>query len=184
MLFTHGRAAPASLSVVALVLAVLGGSAIAHMLQSWYAKIFQVEVHGWKATARRMEWVAGVFGYIALQIVVVRTIRPRGAARRGRCAIRLSARLLVVELALLAGRPDTVAAAVRGRLATAGCCTALAFYIAHVASTSIVANDAKYGPIGVVMTLITAEIGLGVALQLGAAIGATAAHAHYAQPDR
>jgi hypothetical protein len=30
-----------------------------------------------------------------------------------------------------------------------------------------------YGPFGVVMEVVTAEIGLGVALQLGAVIGAT-----------
>jgi len=185
MLFTHGRAAPASMSVLALVLAVLGGSAIAYMLQSWYATIFQAEVHDWKATARRIEWLAGVFGYIALQIVVVRTIRPPGGQ------LGAAGAQFVLALAfwwwslhcLLAGQIPWRRLFVAG-LATAGCCTALAFYIAYVASTSIVANDAKYGPIGVVMTLITAEIGLGVALQLGAAIGATAAHAHYTHPDR
>jgi NAD(P)H-dependent FMN reductase len=60
-------------------------------------------------------------------------------------------------------------------LATAACCTGLAAYITYVASTSIVSNEARYGPIGAAMTLLTAEIGLGVALQLGAAIGATTA---------
>jgi uncharacterized BrkB/YihY/UPF0761 family membrane protein len=60
-------------------------------------------------------------------------------------------------------------------LATAVCCTGLGAYITYVASTSIVSNEARYGPIGTAMTLLTTEIGLGVALQLGAAIGATAA---------
>jgi len=39
-------------------------------------------------------------------------------------------------------------------------------------SSSIVSNEAMFGPIGAVFTLVTAEIGLAVALQLGAAIGA------------
>jgi hypothetical protein len=43
-----------------------------------------------------------------------------------------------------------------------------------VASSSIISNEAMYGPFGAVMTLLTAEIGLGVALQLGAVVGATA----------
>jgi hypothetical protein len=60
-------------------------------------------------------------------------------------------------------------------LATALCCTGLGVYIAYVASSSLVSNEAMYGPFGAVMTLVTAEIGLGVALQLGAVIGATAA---------
>jgi uncharacterized BrkB/YihY/UPF0761 family membrane protein len=60
-------------------------------------------------------------------------------------------------------------------LATALCCTGLGVYIAYVASSSLVSNEAMYGPFGAVMTLVTAEIGLGVALQLGAVIGAAAA---------
>jgi len=185
MLFTHGRAAPASMSVLALVLAVLGGSAIAHMLQSWYATIFQAEVHDWKATARRIEWLAGVFGYIALQIVVVRTIRAPGGQ------LGAAGAQFVLALAfwwwslhcLLAGQIPWRRLFVAG-LATAGCCTALAFYIAYVASTSIVANDAKYGPIGVVMTLITAEIGRVSLSNWAPPSGPTAAHAHYTHPDR
>jgi membrane protein len=60
-------------------------------------------------------------------------------------------------------------------LATGVCYTGLAVYIAYVMSSSIVSDQARYGPIGTVMTLITAEIGLAVALQLGAAIGASRA---------
>src|SRR5215467_11914170 len=57
-------------------------------------------------------------------------------------------------------------------LATAVCYTGLGVYIVYVMSSSIVSNEAMFGPIGAVFTLITAEIGLAVALQLGAAIGA------------
>jgi hypothetical protein len=44
----------------------------------------------------------------------------------------------------------------------------------RLAGASIVSNEAMYGPFGAVMTLVTAEIGLGVAVQLGAIVGATA----------
>jgi hypothetical protein len=43
----------------------------------------------------------------------------------------------------------------------------LASYIVYVASISIASNEARYGPSGAAMTLLTAAIGLGVALQLG-----------------
>jgi len=59
-------------------------------------------------------------------------------------------------------------------LATAVCYIGLGLYVAYVAASSIVSNEAMYGPFGAVMTLVTAEIGLGVALQLGAVIGAIA----------
>jgi len=76
-LFTHSRAAPATQSMLGLVVAVLGGLAISHMIQTWYAKIFGAQVHGWKALARRAEWLAGVFGLVALQVVIGRGIEPR-----------------------------------------------------------------------------------------------------------
>src|SRR5262249_39831217 len=65
------------------------------------------------------------------------------------------------------------------------CCAGLGLYMAYVASPAIVANEARYGPngpIGAVMTLVTAEIGLGVAVQLGAVIGATAGRGPRARP--
>jgi hypothetical protein len=77
-LFTHGRTAPTTLPVLGLVLAVLGGAAISRMIQTWYATIFRVEARGWKALARRVEWLAGVFGFVVLQVVIGRRIQPLG----------------------------------------------------------------------------------------------------------
>jgi hypothetical protein len=185
MLFTHGRAAPASLSVLALLLAVLGGGAISHMIQAWYATIFRVQIHGWKAMARRVEWLAGVFGLVALQVVIVRRVQPPG----GHLGAAGAQFLLALAFwwwslhCLLAGQIPWRRLFVAG-LATAVCCTGLAAYIAYVASTSVVSNEAAYGPIGAVMTLITAETGLGVALQLGAAIGATVSWGTAMKPIR
>jgi len=176
MLFAHGRTAPASLSVPGLVLAVLGGAAISQMLQAWYAKIFRVLIHGWKAAARRVEWLAGVFGFVALQVVIGRRVEPAG----GHVAAATAQFLLAVAFwwwsphCMLSGQIPWRRLFLAG-LATAVCCTGLGFFIAYFASSSISSNEAMYGPIGAVMTLITAEIGLGVALQLGAVIGAAAA---------
>jgi NAD(P)H-dependent FMN reductase len=185
VLFTNGRAAPASLSLLAFVLAVLGGGAVSHMLQGWYAKIFRAKVSGWKAMARRVEWLAGFFGFVALQVVIVRRIQPPGGH------LGADAAQFLVALAfwwwslhcLLAGQVSWRRLFAAG-LATAVCCAGLAAYIAYVASISIVANEARYGSIGAAMTLLTAEIGLGVALQLGAAIGATAGRGTGNHPAR
>ena len=176
MLFAHGRTAPASLSMPGLVLAVLGGAAISQMLQAWYAKIFRVQIHGWKAVARRVEWLAGVFGFVALQVVIGRRAEPAG----GHITAATAQFLLAVAFwwwsphCMLSGQIPWRRLFLAG-LATAVCCTGLGFFIAYFASSSISSNEAMYGPIGAVMTLITAEIGLGVALQLGAVIGAAAA---------
>ena len=173
MLFGHGRAAPASLSLLGLVLAVLGGAAISQMLQMWYAKIFRTKIGGWKARARRVEWLVGVSGFVALQVVIDRSIRPLG----GNIAAASARFLLAVVFwwwslhCLLSGRIRWRRLFAAG-LATAVCCTGLGVYITYVMSFSLVSSQARYGPIGTVITLITAEIGLAVALQLGAATGA------------
>ena len=174
-LFTHGRTAPTTLPVLGLVLAVLGGAAISHMIQAWYATIFRAKIHGWKALARRVEWLAGVSGFVALQVVIGRRIQPVS----GPVAAVSAQFVLAVAFwwwslhCLLSGQIPWRRLFLAG-LATAVCYTALGVYIAYVASSSIISNEAMYGPFGAVMTLLTAEIGLGVALQLGAVVGATA----------
>jgi membrane protein len=174
-LFAHGRTAPASVSILGLVLAVLGGAAISQMLQAWYVAIFRVRIHGWKAVARRVRWLAGVFGFVVLQVVMGRRIESAA----GHIAA-LSAQFLLAAgflwwspYCLLSGQIPW-RRVFRTGLATAVCCAGLGFFIAYTASSSIISNEAMYGPFGVVMEVVTAEIGLGVALQLGAVIGATA----------
>jgi membrane protein len=58
-------------------------------------------------------------------------------------------------------------------LITAICYTGVGVNIGFFGSSSILSNEASYGPIGAVLTLLTIEVGLGVALHLGAVIGAT-----------
>jgi membrane protein len=182
VLFSHARPAPASLTVLALVLAVLGGGTVAHMVQDWYAKTFRTPVRGWKAIARRAQWLAGVFGFLALQAVIGRWLQPHGGdiAAAGQFLLTLVFWWWSLHT-LLAGQVSWRRLFPAG-LATATCYTGLIGYIAGVMSSSIVADDASYGPIGAVITLLTAEIGLGVVLQLGAAIGATIGHGKDPRP--
>jgi len=173
MLFTHARTAPATLTVLALALAVLGGSAVAHMIQTWYAKTFRLQVRGWKAIARRAQWLAGVFGFLALQAVIGRRIQPHSgdvAAAGAQFVLSLAFWWWSLH-ALLSGQIPWRRLFPAG-LATAACYTGLGAFISYVMSSSIVANEATYGPIGIVITLLSAETGLAVVVQLGAAIGA------------
>jgi membrane protein len=173
MLFTHGPTAHTSLPVFVLVLAVIGGAAISQMLQAWYTKIFRAKVGGWKAMARRAEWLAGVSGFVALQVVIGRRIEPLG----GYVAAASAQFVLAVAFwwwslhCLLSGQIPWRRLFAAG-LATAVCYAGLWVYIVYVMSSSIVSSEAMFGPIGAVFTLVTAEIGLAVALQLGAAVGA------------
>ncbi len=173
-LFTHGRTVFTSLSILGVVLVIFGADATASTLQTWYAKIFRAEIHGWKARARRAQWLAGVFSFLALQFVIGRRLQPLS----GHVVASAAQFLLAVAFwwwslhCLLAGQISWRRLFLAG-LATAVCYTAVGVYIAYFASSSIISNEATYGPIGAVMTLLTIEIGLGVALHLGAVIGAT-----------
>jgi len=177
MLFSHSRTGPASLSVLAVLLAVLGGSAISHMIQAWYGKIFRTQPRGWKAMAHRAEWLAGVFGFMALQALVVGAIQPTAGhvAAAGAQFLLFAAFWWWSLHCLLAGQVPWRRLFIAG-VATAACCTGLGVYIACLASSSLVSNEASYGPFGAVMTLVTGEIGLGVALHVGAVVGATIGH--------
>jgi len=174
MLFTHGPTAPTGLPVPGLILAVIGGAAISQMLQTWYTTIFRAHVHRWTAMVRRARWLAGVFGYVALQVVISRGIQPH----TGPIVVASVQFLLALVFwwwslhTLLAGQIPWRRLFPAG-LATAVCYIGLGIYITYVMSSTIVTNESTYGPIGAVITLLTAEIGLAVTLQLGAAIGAS-----------
>ena len=174
VLFAHGPTASASPPVPGLILAVIGGAAISQMLQTWYTTIFRAHAHRWTAMVRRVEWLAGVFGYVALQVVISRGIQPHGGP------IVVASMQFLLALAFWWWSLHTLLAGqIRWRrlfpagLATAVCYTGLGIYITYVMSSTIVTNETTYGPIGAVITLLTAEIGLAVTLQLGAAIGAS-----------
>jgi membrane protein len=174
MLFTHGRTAPTDLPVPGLILAVIGGAAISQMLQTWYTTIFRAHIGRWAAMVRRAQWLGGVFCYVALQVVIGRGIQPPS----GHIAVASVQFLLALAFwwwslhTLLAGQIPWRRLFPAG-LATAVCYTGLGIYTAYVMSSTIVTNETTYGPIGAVITLLTAEIGLAVTLQLGAAIGAS-----------
>jgi len=173
VLFAHGRTVPTRLSVFGLILAIIGGAAISQMLQAWYVTIFRAKIRRWQAMARRAEWLAGVSGFVALQVVIGRRIQPLG----GHLAAASVQFLLAVAFwwwslhCLLSGQIPWRRLFAAG-LATAVCYAGLSVYIAYVMASTVVSNEAMFGPIGAVFTLVTAEIGLAVALQLGAAFGA------------
>ena len=176
MLFTHGRTALTSLSIMGIILVVFAADAISHILQTWYAKIFRAPVHGWKAIARRAEWLAGVFGFMTLQILIGRRVQPHSIP------LVTSAAQFLLAVAfwwwslhcLLAGQVSWRRLFLAG-LTTAVCYTGIGIYVACFGSSSILDNEASYGPIGAIMTLLTIEAGLGVAVHLGAVIGAAIA---------
>jgi membrane protein len=172
-LFTHSRTPLTAVGVIGLVLVLSGAAAIAQRLQTLYGKVFGHVLTGWPARMRRGQWLAGAAGFLWMQLLIGRRFEPFG----GQAFAEVIQFLLALMFwwwslhCLLAGRvpwPKLF----RAGLATAICYTGVGLYMAVFASSSIVSNETTYGPIGAVMTLLVIEVGLGVALHLGAVIGA------------
>jgi membrane protein len=172
-LFAHSHTHLTAFTIVGVVLTVAGADSMTRTLQKWYEKVFEETVVGWKRSARRILWLAGAAGYLMMQFLIGRRFEPIG----GEVTIAVSQFVLSVGFwwwsahCLLAGQ-------VRWRrlfpagVATAVCYTGVGLYVRIWASWTIVSNENSYGPIGAMMTILATLVALGVAILLGAVIGA------------
>ncbi|MFF0778721.1 ribonuclease BN [Streptomyces sp. NPDC003720] len=158
-----------TLTGTSAVLLLLGVLAVAGTLQSWYRMLFDIPENAkWKTTAR-LVWLAGMFAYAAAQAAFVRVLH-------GWFLTGLTGFLWAVVFwwgsmyALLAGRVSW-RALLPPALVTSVCWTGLGLFSARYFSAAIVANEQKYGPIGVVMVILSWLVAVGVVIHLGAIVG-------------
>jgi len=172
-LFAHRRTPFTAFTIIGVILTVAGADSMTKTLQSWYEKVFEVAVVGWKRTARRVLWLVGAAGYLMMQFLIGRRFEPIG----GGITIAISQFVLSIAFwwwsvhCLLAGQASW------RRLFAAGCTTAICytvvgFYVRIWSSWTIVSNERSYGPIGAMMTILATLVALGIAILLGAVIGA------------
>lgn len=162
-----------SLTVLGACLLLLGAMAVAGVLQGWYQRMFDVPARGWHDLTYRLLWLVVLFGYGTVQAVVGRALSPSGDAALQNLVGFLMATLLwwtTIEV-LLAGsvrwRTSLPTAA-----ATGACCIGLGFFSTRFFSDQIVANNHSYGPIGVVMVILSWLVAVGVVVHLGSVLGA------------
>jgi membrane protein len=172
-LFAHGRTRITAFTVVGVILTVAGADSMTKTLQNWYEKVYAKTVVGWKRTARRALWLAGAAGFLAMQFLIGRRLDPIG----GEFTIAISQFVLSIGFwwwsvhCLLAGQVPWRRLFAAG-LATALCYTGVGLYVRIWASWTIVSNENSYGPIGAMMTILATLVALGIAILLGAVIGA------------
>jgi membrane protein len=117
-------------------------------------------------------WLAGFIFYLASQEFIVRELGDTGK----RIPIYIVTFLIAVVFyswtlhVLLLGRIGW-AKLLPGGLATAVCVTGLSVFSSLLFSGQIVSSDNDYGPIGVVLILLSWLIGVGVCFHLGAVVG-------------
>jgi membrane protein len=169
-LFARSGDGSASLSIVSVVLIVLSADAIAARLQSWCAAVYEVSPDPLRAWGRRAWWLCGVLGFLAAQVAIGRHVGHLNVAATGLEFLALvvfwwwSLHCLLDVVAWRRLLPGGVTIAVLYALVGVG--TSL------LGPSSITSAAQTYGPIGTVMTLMEALVALGLAIHLGAYIGA------------
>jgi membrane protein len=172
-LFTHSRTPFTAFTIVGVILTVAGADSMTKTLQNWYEKVFAETILGWKKRARRVLWLVGAAGYLMMQFLIGRRFEPIG----GGVTIAIFQFVLSIAVwwwsvhCLLAGQVPW------RRLFAAGCATAICYsvvglYVRIWSSWTIVSNERSYGPIGAMMTILATLVALGIAILLGAVIGA------------
>lgn len=170
-LFKPGRIS-GTLTVTSACLLVLGAMAVAGTLQSWYQKVFDVTGRGWRDTPVQLYWLAALLAYAALQAAVGRGLGAvSGAVLQSLAGFVLATFFWWWSMKLLLAGAASWRSLFPAALATAVCWVGLGVFSAHYFSTSITANEQTYGPIGVVMVILSWLVAVGVVVHLGSVVG-------------
>ena len=173
-LISSGHHAVATLTATGALFLLLGIIGIASTLQGWYLKVYGLPTpSGWvKQLGLRAAWVVGFVAYIFLEVTVGEHVGPLG----GHVLIFALEILIAVlfwwwSVRILLTFQMSWHALFPTALATAICLTGLSIVSSLLFSGSIVSGEKNYGPVGVVMALLSFLIGFGVCLHIGAVAG-------------
>ncbi len=169
VLFAHKGGGVTSQSIIGLVLVVLGAESLAGNLQTWYAKVFGCEIRGWQGQVRRLWWLGGALGFVALQYVFARHLRVSMAETVAQFFLAVLFWWWTLHC-LLDGTLRWRRLFIAG-LATAVLASVVGLLLSSFGSSSITSNQRIYGPVGTVSVLLEVLVGLGVATHLGAFLG-------------
>jgi len=173
-LISSGHQAVSGLTVVGGIVLVLFAVAIPGTLQLWYQRLFDVtpSPEEKRELLTRLAWLVGHAAYISLEVLVGSQVGPAGGH-----VIIFVLELVITTLFwwwsmhFLQLGSTSWRRLFPGALITAICLTGLSVFSALLFSGSIISDDTRYGPIGVVMVLLEYCIGYGVCLHLGAVLG-------------
>ena len=168
-----GGMAQSGWTALGVVWLVLGGLSLAGAVQSTYLRVFRLRPLGWRGVPAQMVWLCGLIvflaGSTAVGAVITRTVAGQLCQ-----ALLITAALWLFLWAgawvLLIGRLAWRTLLPTAVLTTIGL-TGLGVVSRLTFSSSIVQNEHSYGNIGVVFTLLSWLIGLGVVLTGGAIVG-------------
>ncbi|MBO2457521.1 YhjD/YihY/BrkB family envelope integrity protein [Actinomadura violacea] len=161
-----------SFTVASALLLILGAMAVAGTLQHWYQRVFDVRSRGMRDSPAQLCWLAGLLGYGASQAGLGHVSGAFGGP-----VLQIFSGLALATLfwwwtmRILLGKGIGWRALLPSALATSVCWVGLGVFSSHFFSDQIVANRASYGPIGVVMVIMSWLVAVGVVVHLGSVLG-------------
>ena len=170
--FTSASATSTAVDNLSWVFLIVGGIAAAGAIQELYERVFEVRALGFRNTPRRAVWLAVAIGAIFAEAwsypwiasiggpVLVATTSAVGATAFWWFSMWL---LLAGRLAWRQLLPSA--------LATGICWLGMALIFRLTFSAVITADYRKYGSIGVVFSIMSLLIAIGVVIMLGALVG-------------
>jgi membrane protein len=155
-----------------LIIAFAGTVAVVDSLQLLYERAFALEPRGWRDIPRAIVWLAVLLVALVAQAAVDGPVRSATGAV-GQTLVRLVMETIFFWWTmhfLLAGRASW-RALFRPALVTAVLWLCLSLFSSLYFSSVVVSDSRQYGTIGVVFTLLSWFVLIGVVMVLGAVLG-------------
>lgn len=156
-----------------LLISFAGTIAVIQTMQVLYERVFELEPRGWRDLPRFVLWLVVVLAVLVAQGISTVAVRTAVGPVLGGVL-----RFIVVTIFfawtihfLLAGRVPW-RLVIRPALATGLLWIGVAVFSSIYFSSAVVSDSKDYGPIGVIFTFLTWFILIGVAILLGAVLGA------------
>lgn len=171
-LFTSSSSTSDAVTGTAYAFFILGGIAAASAVQDLYERSFELDSGGLKDVFRRLVWLAATVGCVSLAAVA-------GPWVHNAVGIWLVGLLGLVGLTgywwltmwFLLSRRVSWRALFPSAIATALFWVGMEVVFSFIFSGTVISDDKKYGPIGVVFALMSWLVAIGVVIILGAVVG-------------
>ncbi|MEU6769846.1 ribonuclease BN [Streptomyces sp. NPDC046759] len=157
-----------TLTLTSAVLLIAGAVAVAGTLQGWYQFLFGVPPRWWRDLGAQLAWLATLVAYGAARAGIGAALGPQ---LRSLSDFALALFFWWGTMRLLLTGAVTWRFVLPAAVATGVAWTGLGWFSSHFFSETIVANNQKYGPVGVVMVILSWLVAVGVVIHLGAVVG-------------
>lgn len=170
-LFEPGQGS-GTLTVTSACLLVLGAMAVAGTLQRWYRTVLDVPGRGWRDITAQLYWLAALIAYGAVQATAGRSLGAVGGpVLQSLFGLALAPLFWWWSMHLLLVGVVPWRTLLPPALVTGVCWVGLGAFSARYFSAAIVSNEQSYGPIGVVMSILSWLVAVGVVIHLGSVLG-------------